>query len=129
MNKKLLAEAVKARKSAYAPYSGFKVGAAILTADGKIYTGCNVENASFGGTICAERTAAVKAVSEGSTKFTAIAVCASQKPVYPCGICLQFLCEFAESGDMQVICASAEGSITETYKLSELMPKAFTEFK
>ena len=87
--------ALEAMEKAYAPYSKFKVGAAILTTDGKIYSGCNVENASYGATICAERCAALKAVSEGHTSFASIAIVSSSGDfTYPCGICRQFLSEF-----------------------------------
>ncbi len=98
-NEKLISLAKAAMKKAYSPYSEFKVGAAILTTSGNIYTGCNVENASYGATICAERTAAVKAVSSGDTCFSKIAIVSSAgEYTYPCGICLQFLSEFMEKG-------------------------------
>ena len=100
----LIDKAHEAMKNAYSPYSGFKVGAAILTKDGKIFTGCNVENASYGATICAERCAATKAVSEGSNEFTAIAiVSSSDKFTYPCGICRQFLSEFFEENGTLIL--------------------------
>ena len=84
-----------AMEKAYSPYSGFKVGAAILTGDGNVYTGCNVENASYGATICAERCAALKAVSDGQVVFKQIAIVSSSREfTYPCGICRQFLAEF-----------------------------------
>ena len=93
----LIEIAVKMKDMAYCPYSKHHVGAAILASSGKIYSGCNVENASYGGTICAERTAAVKAVSEGETEFLAVAIaCSGPSPAYPCGICRQFLNEFIE---------------------------------
>ena len=84
-----------ARANAYAPFSGFPVGAALLTAEGNIYTGVNVENSSFSGTICAERTAFVKAISEGERMFDTIAISAGHEPALPCGICRQFMYEFA----------------------------------
>ncbi|MBQ9060476.1 MAG: rRNA maturation RNase YbeY [Firmicutes bacterium] len=87
--------AEKARENAYAPFSGFRVGAALLTEEGRVYTGVNVENSSYGATICAERTAFVKAISEGERKFTAIAISAGEVPSLPCGICRQFMFEFA----------------------------------
>ncbi len=94
-DKELLNYAKEAMKKAYAPYSHFKVGAAIVGSNGQIYTGCNIENSSYGATICAERTAAVKAVSDGCTEFITIAVvCSSGEFAYPCGICRQFLSEF-----------------------------------
>lgn len=123
-DQELLNFADKAKENAYVPYSRFQVGAAILTKEGKIFTGCNVENSSYGAAICAERTAAVKAVSEGFRDFDAIAISSSnadKETVYPCGICRQFLHEF--NPDLKVICKSPEGF--ETYRLSELMPKGF----
>ena len=87
----LISYAKKAMGNAYAPYSGFSVGAALLSADGEVFTGCNVENSSFGATICAERCAVLKAVSEGCTSFTKIAIVSSSDDLtYPCGICRQF---------------------------------------
>lgn len=115
---------IKQKKKAYAPYSRFQVGAAILTKEGKVFTGCNVENSSYGAAICAERTAAVKAVSEGYHDFEMIAIASNgsdKETVYPCGICRQFLHEF--NPDLKVICQSPDGF--ETYRLSELMPKGF----
>lgn len=120
----LLLAAEEACGHAYAPYSNFKVGAALLTADGKVFCGCNVENGSYGAAICAERTAAVKAVSEGHTSFSAIAVVNAKGGLtYPCGICRQFLSEFAND-DFRVILKDENGHIV-TYKLSELMPFGF----
>ena len=114
-----------AAENAYAPYSDYAVGAAILTNSGKIYTGCNVENMSYGAAICAERTAAVKAVSEGETDFLAIAVYhpGADMP-YPCGICRQVLSEFARRAT--VVVASENGA--EMFAMKELLPNAF-EFK
>ena len=80
-----------ARENAYAPFSGFRVGAALLASDGTVYTGVNVENSSYGATICAERTAFVKAISEGAREFDAIAISAGEDPALPCGICRQFM--------------------------------------
>lgn len=120
----LMQAAEAACENAYAPYSGFKVGAALLTGDDRIYTGCNVENSSYGAAICAERTAAVKAVSEGCVRFSAIAVTNSKGGLtYPCGICRQFLSEFAEEG-FRVILKDYKGHII-SYKLAELMPFGF----
>lgn len=119
---KLLELADRAKKHAYAPYSGFQVGAALLTKEGSVFTGCNVENASYGAAICAERTAMVRAVAEGHHDFKTIAIASNgQKTVYPCGICLQVMHEF--NPQMRVICQSPEGF--EVYQLSELMPKGF----
>lgn len=121
--KRLIAAAKAAAKNSYSPYSRYPVGAAVLTVDGKVFTGCNVENVSFGGTICAERTALVKAVSEGSKDFQAIAVFCEKSPGgWPCGICRQFLCEFGMHID--VVVANADGKI-EWKKLEDLVPGAF----
>lgn len=109
---------------AYAPYSGFKVGTALLTKSGNVYTGCNVENSSYGCCICAERTAAVKAVSEGDVNFSAVAVAnAGGGETYPCGICLQFLSEFAGEG-FRVILRDKSGSII-SHDFKDLLPKGF----
>jgi cytidine deaminase len=123
MKRKLLAAARAAQKNAYAPYSKFRVGAALLTKSGKIFTGCNVENASYGLTICAERVAITKAVSDGHRQFRALAVvCPGKKPT-PCGACRQFLAEF---GDLTVICADSQNlKAAHTYRLAELLPAAF----
>lgn len=108
----------------YAPYSQFRVGAALLTSDGRVFTGCNVENGSYGAAICAERTAAVKAVSEGAVVFSAIAVVNSKGGLtYPCGICRQFLSEFADE-DFRIILKDDDGKIV-SYTMKELMPFGF----
>jgi len=125
----LVSRAAAARENAYAPYSGFKVGAA-LTADtaGKIYTGCNVENISCGATCCAERTAIYKALSEGEKHIRAIAVSSdSADYIYPCGICLQVIAEFSDE-ETVVICAGRDGRYKE-YKLKNLLPHAFGKEK
>lgn len=120
----LINEAIKVRELAYVPYSNFKVGAALLGKSGKIYTGCNVENASYGATICAERSAVVKAVSEGERSFTALAVVTDcNPPGAPCGICRQFLSEFGL--DLRIILANLQGAIIEA-TLREYLPAAFT---
>ena len=112
------------RTRAYSPYSGFAVGAALECADGRVFTGCNIENASYSLTLCAERTAAVKAVSEGCTHFVRIAVAGSSSDCCtPCGACRQFLAEFCDD-DMEVICINKDG-IFEAYSLHELLPHAF----
>ena len=122
--KELINLAYEAAKMAYAPYSKFYVGAALLTEDGEVYTGCNVENSSYGATICAERVAALKAVSDGRRKFAAIAiVSASEDFTYPCGICRQFLSEFMKE-DGKVILHDKEEGI-KIYTLGELIPAAF----
>lgn len=121
--KKLIECAIRARDFAYAPYSRFKVGAAILTREGKVFSGCNVENSSYGLTICAERVALFKAVSEGYRSFKAIAVVGDVSEfVPPCGACRQVLREF--SSDMLVVMGNVSGDFVER-KLEELLPLAF----
>ena len=122
-NEELLAHAKEAMKNAYSPYSGFSVGAALLCEDGSVYLGCNVENASFSVTCCAERVALFSAVSDRKRNFLAIAVAGSKKPCYPCGVCRQALAEFCD-GDMPVICADKNGKWI-VVELSELMPYPF----
>jgi len=122
MIEKIKEEAIKMLEYSYSPFSNFPVGAAILTKSGKIYTGTNIENSSYGLTICAERVACVKAVSEGEMTFEAIAVATrSEEPASPCGACRQFLWEF---GDMRVILISTNGKEKE-YLLSQLLPDGF----
>lgn len=122
--KELYQQAKKAAELAYAPYSDFHVGAALLSKTGRVFTGVNVENASYGAGICAERTAAVKAVSEGVREFSAIAVAAAGKDgtAYPCGICRQFLFEFGD--DIKVITGSDAGHL-DIRLLSDLLPAGF----
>jgi cytidine deaminase len=123
-NQQLLAAARRAQKRAYAPYSKFPVGAALLTASGKVYTGCNVENASYGLTICAERVAITKAVSEGEKKFRAIAIVAPSRYLSPCGACRQVLAEF---GDLTVITADSRRiRHAQVHQLKYLLPHSFT---
>ncbi|NLL17495.1 MAG: cytidine deaminase [Clostridia bacterium] len=120
----LLEEAKKASAMAYAPYSQFPVGAALLTASGEVFTGCNVENASYGLTICAERVAVTKAVSAGFREFKAIAVFApTGEPVSPCGACRQVLAEFSPDGE--VIMGNGKGDYVVA-KVAELLPGAFS---
>lgn len=120
---KLIRAAMAARERAYAPFSHFRVGAALLCGDGAVYTGCNIENSSFGLTICAERTAAVKAISEGHFKFRRIVIAGNSKDFcYPCGACRQFLYEF--SPDMEVICLNRARE-AKRMTLRELMPCGF----
>lgn len=122
--KNLMKIALEYRERAYVPYSKFKVGAAVLFESGEIYGGCNIENASFGATNCAERTAIFKGVSEGETKIKAIAEVGSLEEVtYPCGICRQVLCEFGDE-DMVVILGKSEDDYIVT-DLKSLMPGAF----
>lgn len=134
MNKNELTElAIKAMNNAYSPYSGVKVGAALLCADGSVYTGCNIENASYSATNCAERTAIFKAVSEGKRDFSAIAICggksihgekyaptAEQFP--PCGVCRQVMREFCRD-DFEIILVTSDK--VYSYTLSELLPVSF----
>ena len=119
----LIAAARRARRYARAPFSNFKVGAALETADGTIVTGCNIENATYGLTMCAERVAMFKAVSEGHRKFRRIAVAFdTTAPTPPCGACRQILWEFA--GDIEIILANAQRHQTR-HRLSDLLPMPF----
>ena len=122
----MLLEASKtAREKAYVPYSKFPVGAALLTKDGEVIHGCNIENASFGLTNCAERTAIFKAVSEGKKEFVAIAISGdTEGPISPCGACRQVLAEFCAK-DMPVYLTNLKGNVLET-TVAELLPGAFT---
>ena len=120
---RLVAAARAARERAVADYSGFKVGAALETADGQIVTGCNIENATYGLTICAERVAVFKALSEGRRAFRRIAIVAdTNDPTPPCGACRQILWEFA--GDIEIVLANLD-SVTATCQMSELLPHPF----
>lgn len=122
--KELIQAATVAREKAYAPYSRFKVGAALLSADGQVFTGTNVENSSYGLTICAERAAVCRAVAEGQKNYSAIAVVTDlNEPASPCGACRQVLAEF--SPDMKVILANTKGKVLVT-SVRELLPLAFT---
>ena len=125
----LIEEAFAARKMAYTPYSHFQVGAALLTEEGRIYRGCNIENAAFTPTNCAERTAFFKAVSEGEQEFCRIAIVGGKrdgalKPTFPCGVCLQVMQEFCDSDAFEVILATAEEKY-EILKLRQLLPYGF----
>lgn len=123
----LIQKALQAREAAYAPYSRYKVGAALLGKSGRIYTGCNIENASYGATICAERVAAVKAVSEGELQFEALAVAVDgDEPGSPCGICRQFLAEFGTG--LRLILVNLKGARVDS-TLEEYLPEAFTPRK
>ena len=124
----LIRAALAARGFAYAPYSGFRVGAALLTKEGRIFTGCNVENASYGAANCAERTAFFKAVSEGERRFDAIAIAGGKGEMpedyaYPCGICRQVMQEFCEA-DFIILTVKNEQDYKE-YSLKELLPHGF----
>ncbi|GAB7386325.1 cytidine deaminase [Bacillaceae bacterium] len=124
--RQLLALAAQARENAYAPYSQFKVGAAVLTKDGKVYKGCNIENAAYGLTNCAERTAIFKAVSEGETELAMIAVVAdTREPVAPCGACRQVMSEFFPPDARVVLGNTALQAKVTTVR--ELLPGAFKQ--
>lgn len=122
---RLKAEAEKGRQNAYAPYSGFKVGAALLSDDGQVFSGCNVENASYGGTICAERTAILKAVSEGARMpLLAVHVVSSSPQAWPpCGMCLQVMSEFCQPSTLVTI--SNQRGQGKMFRFSELLPESF----
>ena len=122
-NEELVKKALSARQQAYAPYSGYAVGAALLSTDGEVFTGCNVESASYSATICAERVALVNAVSGGKRHFSKLAV-AGPGSAYctPCGICRQMLHEFSK--ELVLLCANEHGQYT-THTLAELLPFAF----
>jgi cytidine deaminase len=124
--RELVRKAAEARQDAYSPYSGFKVGAALFTGDGKVYTGVNIENASYGLTVCAERTAIFKAVSEGVRKIGALAVACDTDAygsAFPCGACRQVMAEFLD--DEADIIISINTGEYKIYKLKELLPHAF----
>ena len=128
-DRQLLEQAIEARKNAYAPYSGFQVGAALLGKSGRVYLGCNVENAAYSPTNCAERTAVFKAVSEGERSFTAIAIVggsgeALNELCAPCGVCRQVLSEFAEKG-FRVVLGTPENIVATT--LDALLPLSFSK--
>ena len=122
--------ALKARKNAYAPYSHFAVGAALLVKDGTVYTGCNIENASFSPTNCGERTAFFKAVSEGKREFSAIAIAGAgegqepESPCPPCGVCRQVMAEFCDPETFEVLLVTKDG-VAQTCLLKELLPQGF----
>lgn len=120
--RELIKKALKAQKNAYAPYSKFYVGAAVLTREGNVFTGCNIENASYTPTICAERTAIYKAVSEGYKEIEKLVVIGNKNFTYPCGVCRQVIREFGK--DIKIIVASSEEEYRE-YKLEELLPYSF----
>ncbi len=123
ISEKLIESAKQVREKAFAPYSNFKVGSAVITKDGKVFTGCNVESASFGLTVCAERVAIWKAVSEGETELEQIAVVADTEQLTPpCGVCRQIIWEFC--GDVPVTMANLKGD-SETVSIKELLPRAF----
>lgn len=128
----LIKKAYEAQKFSYSPYSGFQVGAALLAKNGKIYTGCNIENAAFSPTNCAERTAFFKAVSEGVTEFAAIAIVGNKKGASqeewefctPCGVCRQVMLEFVNPKEFLII--SGKGEESRSFTLEELLPESFS---
>lgn len=126
----LVAEAYEAQKTAYVPYSDFCVGAALLAKNGKVYRGCNIENAAFSPTNCAERTAFFKAVSEGVREFDAIAIVGNKKGkrgelCAPCGVCRQVMAEFCDPEEFQIILGAGEEA--SVYALKDLLPMGFTK--
>ena len=122
---RLVAAALAARGAAYAPYSRFRVGAALQTADGQIFTGCNVENAAYAPSLCAERVAVAKAVEAGALQFVAIAIAtATDPPATPCGVCRQVLREFTR--ELTVLCVNPSGAHRELW-LSDLLPHSFSK--
>lgn len=128
-DRELIQCAIEARKQAYTPYSHFQVGAALLAEDGTVYSGCNVENAAYTPTNCAERTAFFKAVSEGKRKFTAIAIAAAPegealRKTAPCGVCRQVMMEFCDPASFRIISAASPEDY-EVYTLAQLMPMGF----
>ncbi len=122
----LIERALAVRKWAYAPYSHYQVGACLLASSGKFYDGCNVENAAYGSSICAERTALVKAVSEGERHFEAVAV-VTENGGSPCGSCRQMMAEFGL--DLKVLLINREGQVVSETTLRDLLPDAFTPEK
>lgn len=130
MIEELIEQALRAREFSYSPYSGYRVGAALMTAEGKVYTGCNIENAAYTPTNCAERTAFFKAVSEGQKSFRAIAIVGgpADGPItqyaYPCGVCRQVMMEFCDPQTFDVITAKSKKEY-RVKKLQELLPDGF----
>jgi len=123
-DEEMIERAKEAREAAHAPYSGFEVGAAVLTSDGRVYTGCNIENSTYSLTMCAERVAIFKAVSEGAHALRKVAVVADhEKLTPPCGCCRQMIWEFAAAGT-EVILANMSGKV-QKYQIEELFPQAF----
>lgn len=126
----LIRAALRARDMSYCPYSGFSVGAALMTADGKVYTGCNIENAAYTPSNCAERTAFFKAVSEGERNFAAIAIAGGKKDAQtlefcaPCGVCRQVMMEFCDRENFEIILGRTPEDY-RTFTLGELMPQGF----
>ena len=127
-DKELMGFAIAARHTAYAPYSGYQVGAALITDDGQLFTGCNVENASYGATCCAERTAVFKAVSEGKKRIAKIAIAGGKgdtlNMAFPCGICRQVLREFSDPAGLKILVGTSSEEHKE-FTLEELLPESF----
>ena len=130
LKRKLIQNAIEARKFSYSPYSEYQVGACLITKDGKLYKGCNVENAAYGPTNCAERTAIFKAVSEGEKSFAGIAIVGSKKGdtitdyAYPCGVCRQVMMEFCNPKEFVILVAKSEEDYKQ-FTLEELLPNGF----
>lgn len=129
LNKELVLECILAKKNSYSPYSNFKVGAALLTKSGKVYTGCNIESASYSPSNCAERTAFFKAVSEAEREFSAIAIAGGFSDetadfCYPCGVCRQVMMEFCDPNTFRILIVKNEDSVKE-YLLKDLLPFGF----
>ncbi len=127
-SKTLIAKAVEAMESSYSPYSSFQVGAALLTKSGKVFTGCNIENASYSSTVCAERTAFFKAISEGEKEFAAIAVVGGKDGnidsfCSPCGTCRQVMAEFCNKDFMIIL---FDGKVAKAHTLEKLLPESFS---
>lgn len=122
-DKELIEKALEAREKSYSPYSNFKVGAAVYTKSGMVFTGCNIESAAYSPTICAERTAIAKCISEGYSDIEKIAIIGSfENTSYPCGVCRQFIVEFGR--DINIICAKSTDDY-EVYTIGELLPNSF----
>ncbi len=131
--KELFDAACKAAENSYSPYSGFRVGAALLCADGRVYLGCNIENSSYSATVCAERVAFQKAVSDGKRDFVSVTIVGGREGVYetpcrPCGVCRQVMAEFCNNDDFEIILPyfSNEQLKFEKFNLSELLPHSFS---
>lgn len=125
----LMKMAVEAMKMSYSPYSGYRVGAALLARGGKVYTGCNIENAAYSPTVCAERCAIFKAVSEGVREFEAIAVVGSRadgvlRAAFPCGVCRQVMAEFCDTDSFMIYVLGVDGAV-KGYTLAQLLPESF----
>ncbi len=126
-DQKLCSLAIEAKKFSYSPYSRFRVGAALLTTEGTVYQGCNIENAAYTPTNCAERTAFFKAISDGKKSFQAIAISGDAKEyLYPCGVCRQVMIEFCDPDTFRILLVRPDGTYKE-HTLSELLPGAFTK--